>query len=89
MTASWPRRGRCGACASPACAFPSREWVHLGRPCRARTQSIWGVHDAAVVRDVLRFVPDGQPLPAPSGWAAESVDRWRAWARYETEGGAA
>ena len=62
----------------PATRYPSGRWEHLGRPCRARTQTVWGVHDAAMVRGLLRFVPDGQELPPAS-------DGLRAWMRYETE----
>jgi len=77
VTAVWPRPGRCGACGRGAQAFPSGRWTHLGVPCRAVTQTLWAVDDAAVVRALLRFVPDGQPLPAAS-------DGLRAWLRYET-----
>ena len=75
MTA-FPAPGRCGACAAPARAFPSGRWEHVGTPCRARTQTVWGVDDAAQVRAALRFVPDGEPLPVVS-------DGWRAWMRGE------
>lgn len=77
MTAVWPRPGRCGACAGPALAFPSGRWEHVGRPCRARTQTVWRVDDAAMARGLLRFVPDGQPLPP-------ATDELRAWMRHET-----
>ena len=77
MTApTWPEPGRCGACAQPATRYPSGRWSHTGRPCRARTQSTWGVDDAALVKRLLWFVPDGQPLP-------EAPDELRAWMRYE------
>lgn len=86
--AVWPQPGRCGACAQPAHRYPSGRWEHAGRPCRARTQTAWGVDDAAFKRELLRFVPDGEPLPTPRGWCAESTARARAWMRYETDGGA-
>ena len=78
MTAVWPRPGRCGACAMPATRYPSGRWGHVGWPCRAFRQITWGVHDAALVKALLRFVPDGQELPPAS-------DALRAWMRYETE----
>lgn len=76
-----PESGRCGACAQPATRYPSGRWGHNGRPCRARTQSVWGVDDAAMLKALLWFVPDGVELPAASS-------ELRAWMRYE-DGGAA
>lgn len=76
MTAPvWPERGRCGACAQPAHRWPSGRWGHVGRPCRARTQAVWGVDDAALVKQLLWFVPDGTELPPAS-------DELRAWLRH-------
>lgn len=72
-----PERGRCGACAQPATRYPSGRWGHVGRPCRACTQAVWGVDDAAMLKALLWFVPDGEPLPTAS-------DQLRAWMRYET-----
>lgn len=77
MTApTGPERGRCGACAQPATRYPSGRWGHDGRPCRAKTQTAWGVDDAALVKALLRFVADGQDLPAASA-------ELRKWLRYE------
>ena len=77
---TWPERGRCGACAQPALRYPSMRWCHVGEPCRARRQTVWGVDDAAMLKQLLWFVPDGVDLPPAS-------DELRAWMRYE--GGAA
>lgn len=91
MTATFPVPGRCGACAQPAHQFPSGRWGHGElrpdgtvrpiRPCRARTQTVWAVDDAAMVRCTHRFIPDGEPLPAVS-------NGWRAWMRGEDESAA-
>lgn len=66
--AAWPRRGSCGACGRAAWEAPSRRWWHDGRPCRARSQSIWRVDDVPIKLAVV-FVPEGEPLPdGPDGW---------------------
>lgn len=69
MTASvWPRDGRCGACGRAAREFPSRRWEHVSRPCRARSQSMWGI-DSIDIKNAVRFVPEGEELPAgPNRW---------------------
>ncbi|GHH57490.1 hypothetical protein [Lentzea cavernae] len=64
----WPRRGCCGACGRPALEAPSRRWWHDGRPCLARSQSMWTV-DSLDVRSALVFVAEGEPLPeGPTRW---------------------
>lgn len=64
----WPKTGHCGACGRGAEQYPSKNWRHLGRPCLARSQSIWTVDDLDV-RLAVVFVPDGEPLPrAPTRW---------------------
>lgn len=66
--AAWPRRGSCGACGRGAEQYPSLKWRHLGRPCLARTQSIWSINDIPLKLAVV-FVPEGEPLPeAPTRW---------------------
>ncbi len=66
--AAWPRPGQCGACGLPAHEAPSGRWWHDGRPCLARTQTIFSVDDVHVKLSV-RFVPDGEPLPTePARW---------------------
>lgn len=71
MTAPWPRRGRCGACARPARAFPSGRWEHQGRPCAARSQSLFAAADLVDLRKMLVFVPEGDLLPQPKGWTMD------------------
>lgn len=64
----WPRPGCCGACGRTAREAPSGRWWHDGRPCLARTQSIWSVDDIGLKLAVV-FVPVGEPLPdAPARW---------------------
>ncbi len=74
----WPRHGCCGACGRTAWEAPSGRWWHDGRPCRARSQSIWRVNDVDIKLAVV-FVPKGEPLPdAPTRWhmhTAETNDR--------------
>lgn len=58
----WPQEGRCGACGRPARAFPSGRWEHHGRPCRVRSQTLWGI-DSVSIKRACRFIPAGEPLP--------------------------
>ena len=87
MTPTWPQHGRCGACGGPATGFPSGDYIHTSRPCRARNQPVWAADDIALALVRLaRFIPDGEPLPVPDGWSTDSAARARAWMRYETSG---
>lgn len=71
----WPQHGRCGACGHPAIAFPSRRWAHAGAPCQARSQTLWAPGDLGLY-DAVRFVPEGQPLPALA-WTAQQAEDTR------------
>lgn len=62
----WPLPGRCSACASPAVAFPSGRWTHLG-----------GV--VCVARSVWRHPDDGPAAvfkadPAPPACEVAPID---------------
>lgn len=71
---TWPREGVCGACGRPAAQFPSGRWEHRGKPCRARTQSVWRIDDFAV-KLAVRFVAAGEPLPTMAGeWHSHVVE---------------
>lgn len=62
MTPTYPIPGVCGACTRPAQQFPSGRWTHTGRPCAARSQSLWSPDDLDI-RGLCRFIPDGDELP--------------------------
>lgn len=72
----WPRKGCCGACGRPAREYPSGRWEHVGRPCRARSQTLWRI-DSVNIQRACRFVPAGEPLPVEPGephWHTTAVD---------------
>ncbi len=51
-------------------------WEHDGRPCAARSQSLWRPGNLDITR-LCRFVPEGEQLPAadPAGkWAPTDFD---------------
>lgn len=74
MTARWPERGRCGACRQPAERYPSGRWRHLDKPCPPRSRDLWSIDDLPV-RELLVFVPDGEPLPRPAPrWIVTRLD---------------
>lgn len=74
MSTDYLRHGRCGACGRPAHEAPSGRWWHEGRPCRARSQSMWSIDDMPV-RNACRFIPENEPLPGQSGWHLHALDR--------------
>lgn len=74
----WPRSGRCGACGRAALDFPSGRWEHVGRPCRARSQTLWGIDSVNILRACV-FVADGEQLPAEPDRA-----HWHTTRRDET-----
>jgi hypothetical protein len=76
MTLDWPKQGVCGACARPAELYPSGRWGHKGRACLpARWCGLWRAEDLPV-KNLARFIPEGQPLPTLTGplWITTKTD---------------